>query len=84
VSAQLVPVVNAGSGSVEIRLLNADDDIEFAVDLPADRGRPDAGALADTLRGLHARPRTVVVTAREDRVIAAGARMAMSGQGRNR
>lgn len=58
-SAQRVLVVNAGSSTVKIRLLDADDRVELAVDLPADRGRPDPGALAATLRGLPARPDVV-------------------------
>jgi acetate kinase len=47
-----VLVVNAGSSSVKIRLLDAGDGLLHCADLPADRGRPEPGALEDVLAGL--------------------------------
>lgn len=54
-----VLVVNAGSSSVKIRLLDAGDEIVHRADLPADRGRPEPGALAAALDALPARPDVV-------------------------
>lgn len=47
-----VLVVNAGSSSVKIRLLGPGDELRHRVDLDADRGRPEPGALEDALRGI--------------------------------
>ncbi|GAA5115212.1 acetate/propionate family kinase [Pseudonocardia adelaidensis] len=46
-----VLVVNAGSSTVKIRLLDAGDEVVHRVDLAADRGRPEPGALEDALAG---------------------------------
>jgi acetate kinase len=45
-------VVNAGSSSLKLRRLEADDRLAAAVDLPARDGRPDQDALAAALRGI--------------------------------
>jgi acetate kinase len=47
-----VLVVNAGSSSIKIRLLGSGDEVVRSVDLDADRGRPEPGALEDVLGGL--------------------------------
>ena len=47
-----VLVVNAGSSSVKIRLLDSGDGLVHHADLGADRGRPEPGALEDALAGL--------------------------------
>jgi acetate kinase len=47
-----VLVVNAGSSSVKIRLLDARDALVHHTDLDADRGRPEPGALEAALEGL--------------------------------
>jgi acetate kinase len=47
-----VLVVNAGSSSVKIRLLGPRDELLHRVDLDADRGRPEPGALEDALGAL--------------------------------
>jgi acetate kinase len=51
-----VLVVNAGSSSIKIRMLEhvdgADDVLVHRTDLPADRGRPEPGALEQALDGL--------------------------------
>ncbi len=47
-----VLVVNAGSSSVKLRLLDPDDRLVDAVDVPADRGHAPAGALAAALAKL--------------------------------
>ena len=44
-----VLVVNAGSSTVKIRLLGPGDELLHRVDLDADRGRPEPGALEDAL-----------------------------------
>jgi len=44
-------VVNAGSSSLKLRVLDADDTVVGAADLPAPRGSTDAGAVADAVRG---------------------------------
>lgn len=45
-------VVNAGSSSLKLRVLDADDALVGSADLPAPRGATDAGAVADAIRGL--------------------------------
>lgn len=45
-------VVNAGSSSLKLRVLDAQDATVAAVDLPAVRGEFDPGAAADAVRGL--------------------------------
>lgn len=47
-----VLVVNAGSSSIKIRLLDARDALVHRTDLDADRGRPEPGALEAALEGL--------------------------------
>jgi len=47
-------VANAGSSSVKLRLLEADDRLAESVDLPAPRGRVIADEIADVLRSLGA------------------------------
>jgi acetate kinase len=47
-----VLVVNAGSSSIKIRLLGSDDSLLHRIDLRADRGRPDPGAVEAALAGL--------------------------------
>jgi acetate kinase len=47
-----VLVVNAGSSSVKISVIGAGDEPERRVELPADRGRPEPGALDAALTGL--------------------------------
>lgn len=44
--------VNAGSSSVKIRLLGPADELLAVRDVPADRGRPEPGALEAALSGL--------------------------------
>ncbi|MEJ3653294.1 acetate/propionate family kinase [Actinomycetes bacterium KLBMP 9759] len=44
-----VLVVNAGSSSVKIRVLEPDDELVHRVDLEADQGQPEAGALEAAL-----------------------------------
>ncbi|OLT01324.1 hypothetical protein BJF90_32160 [Pseudonocardia sp. CNS-004] len=46
-----VLVVNAGSSSIKVRLLD-DDELLHRTDLSADRGRPEPGALEQALDGL--------------------------------
>ncbi len=46
-----VLVVNAGSSSLKLRLLDSDDAMVGSADLPADAGGFDAGAVAETLGG---------------------------------
>lgn len=43
-------VVNAGSSSLKLRVLDRDDAVIASADLPAPRGSTDAGALADAIR----------------------------------
>ena len=57
----LVLVVNAGSSSVKVRLLDGADELRGSVDLPADADGFDAAPLADALR---AWPRPDVVAHR--------------------
>ncbi|OLT15502.1 acetate kinase [Pseudonocardia sp. CNS-139] len=64
-----VLVVNAGSSSVKIRVLDPDDRLVHSEDVPADRGRPDAGALAAAL------VRTGPVDAVGHRVVHGGPRL---------
>jgi acetate kinase len=45
-------VVNAGSSSLKLRVLDPDDALVGSADLPAPRGTTDAGAVAETIRGL--------------------------------
>lgn len=45
-----VLVVNAGSSSLKLRLLGADDSVEESADLAASRGGLDAGGLREALR----------------------------------
>jgi acetate kinase len=47
-----VLVVNAGSSSLKLRVLAADDAVVATVDLPAPRGSTDAGAVAAAIRDL--------------------------------
>jgi acetate kinase len=47
-----VLVVNAGSSSVKLRLLDPDDRVVSSVDLPAPRGRADAAQVGRALEGL--------------------------------
>ena len=47
-----VLVVNAGSSSLKLRLLDPRDDVAGSVDLPAPRGRAEAGAVRDAVQGL--------------------------------
>jgi acetate kinase len=47
-------VVNAGSSSLKLRVLDADDALVGSADLPAPRGSTDAAAVADAIRGLGA------------------------------
>ena len=49
-----VLVVNAGSSSVKLRVLDADDGIAASVDLPAENGRADAAAVRRALTGFGA------------------------------
>jgi acetate kinase len=49
-----VLVVNAGSSSLKLRLLDPTDRVTGAVDLPAPRGMADAGAIRAALDGLGA------------------------------
>ncbi|WP_433559609.1 acetate/propionate family kinase [Pseudonocardia xinjiangensis] len=49
-----VLVVNAGSSTVKVRLLDAHDALVHRVDLPADRGRPQPGALEEAIGELGA------------------------------
>jgi acetate kinase len=69
-----VLVVNAGSSSVKLRLLDADDAIEHSADLCAGPDGFDAEQLADVLRNWREPDavghRTLVITAREDLEIA--------------
>ena len=44
-------VVNAGSSSLKLRVLDGDDAIVASADLPAPRGSTDASAVADAIRG---------------------------------
>jgi acetate kinase len=64
-----VLVVNAGSSSVKIRVLDGDDALVSHVDLAADRGRPDPGELREALDGVGA------VDAVGHRVVHGGARL---------
>jgi acetate kinase len=43
-------VVNAGSSSLKLRVLDGDDQIAASADLPAPRGSTDAAAVADAIR----------------------------------
>jgi len=45
-------VVNAGSSSLKLRVLDATDAVVATADLPAPRGSTDAGLIADTVAGL--------------------------------
>jgi acetate kinase len=45
-------VVNAGSSSLKLRVLDPDDALVGSADLPAPRGTTDASAVAETIRGL--------------------------------
>ena len=45
-------VVNAGSSSLKLRLVEDDDSLAWSADLPAPRGDVEAGAIAETLRGI--------------------------------
>ncbi len=45
-------VVNAGSSSLKLRVLNHDDVVVASADLPASRGSTDAGTVADAIRQL--------------------------------
>jgi acetate kinase len=47
-----VLVVNAGSSSLKLRVLDRDDAVVASADLPAPRGSTDAAAVADAIRGL--------------------------------
>ena len=49
--ADRILVVNAGSSSLKLRVLEADDSIVASADLPAPRGSTDAVAVADAIRG---------------------------------
>jgi acetate kinase len=44
-------VVNAGSSSLKLRVLDPDDALVASADLPAPRGTTDAGAVAGAIRG---------------------------------
>ncbi len=44
-------VVNAGSSSLKLRVLDANDGAVAGADLPAPRGSADAGAVAEAIRG---------------------------------
>jgi acetate kinase len=50
--ADRILVVNAGSSSLKLRVLDGADSIVASADLPAPRGATDAGAVADAIRGL--------------------------------
>ncbi len=45
-------VVNAGSSSLKLRVLDRDDAVVASADLPAPRGSTDAAAVAEAIRGL--------------------------------
>ncbi|MBF6557847.1 MAG: acetate/propionate family kinase [Acidimicrobiales bacterium] len=45
-------VVNAGSSSLKLRVLDEHDDVTSAIDLPASHGRFDRAALGDAVAGL--------------------------------
>ncbi|HEX9765217.1 MAG TPA: acetate kinase, partial [Nitriliruptorales bacterium] len=45
-------VVNAGSSSLKLRVLDPDDTLVASADLPAPRGTTDASAVAEAIRGL--------------------------------
>jgi acetate kinase len=47
-------VVNAGSSSLKLRVLDAADELVASADLPAPRGAADAVAVTDAIRGLGA------------------------------
>jgi acetate kinase len=47
-------VVNAGSSSLKLRVVDRDDALAASVDLPAPRGTTDAAAVAGAIRGLGA------------------------------
>jgi len=47
-----VLVINAGSSSIKIRLLDHDDTLLHEVDLDADRGQPQAGAVAAAIKSI--------------------------------
>jgi acetate kinase len=47
----LILVVNAGSSSLKLRVLDAADVVVAAADLPAPRGAADAGAIAEAVAG---------------------------------
>jgi len=49
--ADRILVVNAGSSSLKLRVLDGDDAIAASADLPAPRGAADAVVVADTIRG---------------------------------
>jgi acetate kinase len=49
-----VLVVNAGSSSLKLRLLDPNDDVLAAVDLPTDHGRIDAAEVARAVSGMPA------------------------------
>jgi acetate kinase len=51
-AAGRILVVNAGSSSLKLRVLDGDDVVVASADLPAPRGTTDAGAVADAIRGL--------------------------------
>jgi acetate kinase len=47
-------VVNAGSSSLKLRVLDAADVVAASADLPAPRGAADAGAVGEAIRGFRA------------------------------
>ena len=51
-SGDRILVVNAGSSSLKLRVLDGHDTLVATVDLPAPRGATDAAAVADAVRGL--------------------------------
>jgi acetate kinase len=51
-TAGRVLVVNAGSSSLKLRVLESDDRVAASADLPAPRGSTDARLVADAIRGL--------------------------------
>jgi acetate kinase len=50
--ADRILVVNAGSSSLKLRVLDRDDAVVASADLPAPRGSTDAAAVAAAIRGL--------------------------------
>lgn len=47
-------VVNAGSSSLKLRVIDPDDRLVASADLPAPRGRTDEGTMAEAIRGFGA------------------------------